>query len=184
MEGKRALFPQGYHCTGMPIKSCADKLAREMEMFGKNFENYKEEDAEEDAVPAPTQETTKTDVLKFGAKKSKAAAKNVAMKYQFQIMGALGLEKEEIHKFADPNHWIDHFPPLCERDLTNIGARIDWRRSFVTTDRNPYYDSFVMRPFVLAQDHANPFSLGTMANEPLEGVGQDQVRQTLYRLLS
>ncbi|THW05095.1 leucyl-tRNA synthetase [Aureobasidium pullulans] len=143
MEGKRALFPQGYHCTGMPIKSCADKLAREMEMFGKNFENYKEEDAEEDAVPAPTQETTKTDVLKFGAKKSKAAAKNVAMKYQFQIMGALGLEKEEIHKFADPNHWIDHFPPLCERDLTNIGARIDWRRSFVTTDRNPYYDSFV-----------------------------------------
>ncbi|KAG9621418.1 leucyl-tRNA synthetase, partial [Aureobasidium melanogenum] len=143
MEGKRALFPQGYHCTGMPIKSCADKLAREMEMFGKNFENYKEEDAEEDAVPAPTQETTKADITKFGAKKSKAAAKAVSMKYQFQIMGALGIQKEEIHKFADPYHWLDHFPALCERDLTNIGARVDWRRSMVTTDRNPYYDAFV-----------------------------------------
>jgi leucyl-tRNA synthetase len=143
MEGKRALFPQGYHCTGMPIKSCADKLAREMEMFGKNFENYNEEDAEADAVPAPTQETTKADITKFSAKKSKAAAKAVSMKYQFQIMGALGIEKEEIHKFADANHWLNHFPALCERDLTNIGARVDFRRSMVTTDRNPYYDAFV-----------------------------------------
>jgi leucyl-tRNA synthetase len=143
MEGKRALFPQGYHCTGMPIKSCADKLAREMEKFGKNFENYNEDDAEEDAVPAPTQETTKADITKFSAKKSKAAAKAVSMKYQFQIMGALGIEKEEIHKFADADHWLNHFPALCERDLTNIGARVDFRRSMVTTDRNPYYDAFV-----------------------------------------
>lgn len=28
MKGKRALFPLGYHCTGMPIKACADKLTR------------------------------------------------------------------------------------------------------------------------------------------------------------
>lgn len=146
MEGKRALFPQGYHCTGMPIKACADKLVREIEMFGKTFENYKDE-TEADEPSAPTQEETKTDVktdiLAFKAKKSKAAAKSVAMKYQFQIMGALGISKDEIHKFADPNHWLEHFPPLCERDLTNIGARVDWRRSMVTTDANPYYDAFV-----------------------------------------
>jgi leucyl-tRNA synthetase len=37
----------------------------------------------------------------------------------------------------------EFFPPLCRRDLTNFGARIDWRRSFVTTDANPYYDAFV-----------------------------------------
>ncbi len=36
--GKTALFPFGFHCTGMPIKACADKLKREVEMFGKNFE--------------------------------------------------------------------------------------------------------------------------------------------------
>jgi len=28
MQGKRALFPLGFHCTGMPIKACADKLTR------------------------------------------------------------------------------------------------------------------------------------------------------------
>jgi len=34
MDGKRVLFPFAFHCTGMPIKACADKLAREMEEFG------------------------------------------------------------------------------------------------------------------------------------------------------
>lgn len=28
------LFPFGFHCTGMPIKACADKLKREMEVYG------------------------------------------------------------------------------------------------------------------------------------------------------
>lgn len=58
-------------------------------------------------------------------------------------MLAQGIPVEEIHKFADPYHWIQFFPPLAKRDLTNFGARIDWRRQFVTTDANPYYDSFV-----------------------------------------
>ncbi|KNC87150.1 hypothetical protein SARC_00731 [Sphaeroforma arctica JP610] len=34
LKGKNALFPFGFHCTGMPIKACADKLAREMELYG------------------------------------------------------------------------------------------------------------------------------------------------------
>lgn len=149
MKGVRALYPQGYHATGMPIKACADKLVREIEMFGKNFENcpvdnVKDENAEPNGTPAPVQETTKTDVTKFGAKKSKANAKvNVALKYQFQILLALGIPIEEIHKFADPQYWLQYFPQLWKRDLTNMGARVDWRRSFITTDANPYYDSFV-----------------------------------------
>lgn len=34
MTGKKALFPWGFHCTGMPIKACADKLKYEVETFG------------------------------------------------------------------------------------------------------------------------------------------------------
>ena len=28
------LFPQGFHCTGMPIKACADKLDYELKTYG------------------------------------------------------------------------------------------------------------------------------------------------------
>jgi leucyl-tRNA synthetase len=143
MQGKRALFPLGFHCTGMPIKACADKLVDEVKMFGKNFERYQEEKVgTPDEPPAPTQDL-KVDPTKFSGKKSKAAAKTVKMKYQFQIMLAIGIPLEEIHKFADANHWLHHFPPLAIEHLNSMGARIDWRRQFVTTDANPYYDAFV-----------------------------------------
>lgn len=147
MEGKRVLFPLGFHCTGMPIKACADKLTEDVRKFGQNFERYEDEDlsgvGQTVTAPAPTQAETKEDITKFTSKKGKAAAKTVRMKYQFQIMLALGIPREEIHKFADANYWLQYFPPLCKKDLNNFGARIDWRRSFVTTDANPYYDAFV-----------------------------------------
>ena len=145
MQGKRTLFPLGYHCTGMPIKACADKLTAEVEQFGQNFENYKEEEAETavDYVPAPTQAQTKEDVTKFVATKGKANAKTIQAKYQFQIMLSQNIPREELHKFKDPHYWLEYFPPLAKRDLIGFGARIDWRRQFVTTDANPYFDSFV-----------------------------------------
>ncbi|KAH0544798.1 2-isopropylmalate synthase [Glutinoglossum americanum] len=152
MEGKRSLFPLGFHCTGMPIKACADKLVREIEMFGLEFERCPmdgliEEDGKGEGNSAgtapPAQAQKRDDVTKFTAKKGKAAAKAVKAKYQFQIMLSLGIPQNEIHRFADPQYWLTFFPPLCQRDLTNFGARIDWRRSFVTTDANLYYDAFV-----------------------------------------
>src|SRR5579871_5684116 len=47
-QGKRVLYPQGYHCTGMPIKACADKLVREIEMFGKDFSGYSQDDVDDE----------------------------------------------------------------------------------------------------------------------------------------
>ncbi len=34
LRGKRALFPFGFHCTGMPICASADKLKKEVAKFG------------------------------------------------------------------------------------------------------------------------------------------------------
>lgn len=144
MQGKRTLFPLGFHCTGMPIKACADKLVEDVQKFGKNFERFEEEEAaQNESVPAPTQGVTKEDITKFTSKKGKATAKAIKLKYQFQIMLALGIPREEIHKFSDATYWLKYFPPLCKQDLNSFGARIDWRRSFVTTDANLYYDAFV-----------------------------------------
>ncbi|KAK6604691.1 leucyl-tRNA synthetase [Botrytis cinerea] len=87
MQGKKTLFPMGFHLTGLPIKAAADKLVKEIKLFGKNFENYKEEEVSEEKTNTPTPTTHHEDVTKFTAKKGKAAAKVVKMKYQFQIMG-------------------------------------------------------------------------------------------------
>jgi leucyl-tRNA synthetase len=142
MQGKRALFPMGFHCTGMPIKACADKLAYEISMFGHNFEKYQPEDGVVEEKK-PEEKQFKEDVTKFTSKKSKTAQKSAGLKYQFQIIKSIGVPVEEIHRFADAQYWLDYFPPIAITDLTNFGARIDWRRTFVTTDANPYYDTFV-----------------------------------------
>ncbi|XP_011877441.1 PREDICTED: leucine--tRNA ligase, cytoplasmic isoform X2 [Vollenhovia emeryi] len=138
--GKNVLFPFGFHCTGMPIKACADKLAREMETYGyppKFPEAIETTEEKEDDLPKD----------KSKGKKSKAVAKAGAAKYQWQIMQALDLRDEEIIKFADAAYWLDYFPPLAEKDLKSIGLHIDWRRKFITTDVNPFYDSFIRWQF-------------------------------------
>lgn len=149
LTGKRTLFPLGFHCTGMPIKACADKLIEDIKKFGQNFERFEEYEAQQENTKqngtiAPVQGVNKKeDITKFSSSKSKATAKSVKVNYQFQSMLAMGIPKEEIHKFSDANYWLEYFPPIWKSDLINLGARMDWRRQFVTTDANPYYDAFV-----------------------------------------
>jgi leucyl-tRNA synthetase len=79
MQGKRALFPMGFHCTGMPIKACADKLVDEVKMFGQDFSGYKDDEPVVEEK-APVVKLIKEDITKFKATKGKAAAKSVKMK--------------------------------------------------------------------------------------------------------
>ncbi|XP_032668298.1 leucine--tRNA ligase, cytoplasmic isoform X2 [Odontomachus brunneus] len=62
-------------------------------------------------------------------------------------MQSLGLKDEEIKNFTDATYWLDYFPPLAVQDLKSIGLHVDWRRTFITTDANPFYDSFVRWQF-------------------------------------
>uniref|UniRef100_A0AC34PZF6 Leucine--tRNA ligase n=1 Tax=Panagrolaimus sp. JU765 TaxID=591449 RepID=A0AC34PZF6_9BILA len=144
MDGKRVLFPFAFHCTGMPIKACADKLAREIELYGypPQFPAKTEEVVE-------TKEEAAEDLIrdKTKAKKTKAMQKSGGSKYQWHIMQSLGLSDEEIKKFADPMYWLSYFPPHCKDDCQLMGLSVDWRRSFITTDANPYFDSFVRWQF-------------------------------------
>ena len=145
MLGKRALFPWGFHCTGMPIRAAADKLIRELELFGDDFsgvEAYEaKQAAEAEAEAAAAADNTPQRADK--ATKGKLAGKSTGLKYQFQIMLNSGVPLGEIKKFADPQYWLEYFPPIAQSDCNAFGLRIDWRRSFITTDANPYYDSFV-----------------------------------------
>ena len=143
MQGKQALFPMGFHATGMPIKVAADRLKIEVQQFGQDFSRHREEDT---AVGDHSLTMEKRiDVTKFSSSKSKANAKTAKFRYQFQIMESMGIRKKEIYRFADPQYWLTYFPPLAKDDLGSLGCRIDWRRSFITTDINPYFDSFVRR---------------------------------------
>jgi leucyl-tRNA synthetase len=62
-------------------------------------------------------------------------------------MKSLGLNDDEIKNFSDPTYWITYFTPSAIEDLKQMGIKVDWRRSFVTTDYNPFYDSFIRWQF-------------------------------------
>ena len=140
LRGKQVCFPFAFHCTGMPIKTAADKLKYEMKTFG-NPPQFPVESS--DIIIKVEEKDFEKDPKAFEKKKSKQEAKEGGLRYQWQIMKNMGMTDAEIPPFADTQTWLDYFPQKCMEDLKDMGLRADWRRSFITTDVNPYYDSFV-----------------------------------------
>ncbi|KAB1208566.1 Leucine--tRNA ligase, cytoplasmic [Morella rubra] len=142
LRGANVLLPFAFHCTGMPIKASADKLAREIQQFG-NPPIFPHEVAEELDIKEAQDENGSAPPDKFKGKKSKATSKSSGQAFQWEIMRSFGLSDSEITKFQNPYNWLTYFPPLARDDLKAFGLGCDWRRSFITTDMNPFYDSFV-----------------------------------------
>jgi leucyl-tRNA synthetase len=142
LQGKKSLFPFAFHCTGMPIQAAAGNLKRELE------------ESPEDEVVTPDEEIAIASDLAeqravggvFKGKKTKAKAKSGGLPPS-EILRSMGIPDEEIPKFTDPNYWLEYFPPYGVSDLSRFGLGVDWRRSFITTDKNPYYDSFIQWQF-------------------------------------
>ena len=79
--------------------------------------------------------------------KAKLAKKSSKKKYQWEILAEMGVPEADIPLFANPYHWLKYFPPLAIADLDVFGLCTDWRRSFITTHVNPYYDAFIRWQF-------------------------------------
>lgn len=154
--GKRSLFPFAFHCTGMPIQACADRLRKEIEAFGcpPVFPEDLQEQCEVTTTDEePQQPVDKADPTKFTSNKSKASSKKAGnIVRQWKILESLGVPSELVPKFSDPLYWLQYFPPYGIRDLKRLGVFVDWRRSFITTEANPFYDSFVRWQFLTLKE--------------------------------
>ncbi|KAJ0409575.1 hypothetical protein ATCC90586_010086 [Pythium insidiosum] len=143
LKGENVLFPFGLHCTGMPIQAAANKLKNELEVFGFP-PDFSSADAAEASQPAKVEaKPAGAPENKAKGKKSKAAAKTGGAARQYNILQMSNIPEDEIPAFSDPLHWLRYFPPAAIEDLQRIGANVDWRRSFITTDVNPFYDAFI-----------------------------------------
>lgn len=126
LKGFNVLFPFGFHCTGMPIAAASLKLKEEL------TEKYTKEQLHE--------------LLEF-RKTHKEKSFDEKPMTQYEIMLMNHVKEEELPNFYDPQYWLQYFPPKGEKDLQSFGAAIDYRRSFITTSMNPYYDSFIQWQF-------------------------------------
>jgi hypothetical protein len=145
--GKNVLYPFGFHCTGMPIQAAANKLRDELAQFG-NPPVFPDEEEVADAAPAEEKSAESEIAAKSKGKKTKLAVKGLIGKpvRQWDILAKM-VPVEEIASFADPMKWLEYFPPYGIADLKSFGSAIDWRRSFITTSANQYFDRFIRWQF-------------------------------------
>ena len=100
LMGKNVLFPFAFHCTGMPIQAAANKIKREIELYGSPPDAAKVAEARAAAMAA-------------GASSAKLSKKQqtkqgTAPKLQWEIMRMLDIPDEDIPAFKDPSHWLEY----------------------------------------------------------------------------
>ena len=137
LNGYNVLFPIGFHGTGMPIVSCANKLQESLIKYG---------------------DITNLDMT------------TIPMNDQIRILYNMNVKREEIPKFIDPYYWLKYFPERGFEDLSRFGICADFRRSFITTDMNPYYDAFIKWQFqILNQKNYLKFGKKPIIYSPKDG---------------
>lgn len=124
LKGYNSLFPFGFHCTGMPISAAARRLAEE-------YEKLPHDELE----------------ARYQRRLAKDAAELARPTAQYEILRQCEVPADQISLFRDPVQWLHYFPKEAVADLKRFGVGVDFRRSFITTDVNPYYDSFIRWQF-------------------------------------
>lgn len=51
-------------------------------------------------------------------------AKSGSSTFQWNIMRSLGLNDQDIARFANAEHWLEYFPPLAVKDLKQMGVKV------------------------------------------------------------
>eukprot|EP00607_Mallomonas_marina_P007653 CAMPEP_0182422418 /NCGR_PEP_ID=MMETSP1167-20130531/8097_1 /TAXON_ID=2988 /ORGANISM="Mallomonas Sp, Strain CCMP3275" /LENGTH=1133 /DNA_ID=CAMNT_0024600465 /DNA_START=65 /DNA_END=3466 /DNA_ORIENTATION=- len=143
--GKNTVFPFGFHCTGMPIQAAANKLKSEIKLYGCPPVFPVEEEKQSNETEEKSAESVVANKSK--GKKSKLLVKGMTKTVrQWDILSKM-VPEAEIPLFAEPEKWLSYFPPYGVSDLKSFGCCIDWRRSFITTSINEYYDAFIRWQF-------------------------------------
>lgn len=119
MYGYNVFFPFSFHCTGMPISANALKLNQELGNGNISGGNI--------------------------STHSKNEGNSQASSTVSKILYSMGFT--DLSPFTDPIHWLKTFPPLCQQDLESFILNTNWSSSFITTEINPFYDSFVRWQF-------------------------------------
>jgi leucyl-tRNA synthetase len=70
---------------------------------------------------------------------------------QIDILKSMYISESDIPKFKDPNYWLEYFPKKAISDLKMLGISADFGRSFITTELNPHYDSFIKWQFSILE---------------------------------
>eukprot|EP01082_Thalassiosira_pseudonana_P003944 g2964.t1 g2964 contig12:1161685-1165266(+) len=153
-RGKNSLFPFAFHCTGMPIQAAANKLKSEITQYGIPPKFPEEDPAVRAQMEADLAAAAKAKAEKAAASGSKAKGGKTKLVQktgtgivrQWNILKRM-VPEEEIPEFADPIHWLKYFPPIGVEHMKRFGSGVDWRRSFITTAVNGYYDAFIRWQF-------------------------------------